>query len=153
MAKHVVASTKRIVDAPAEVVYRYLADMHLQAQFLPPPFYDFKVLEGGKGAGSVISFKIKSAGGVQELRMELSEPEPGRTLVETNIGGRGLVRTFTVTARGKQALVNISSTFEGETGGAGFVEGIIAPRRLHRIYIEELTRLNDYATKQRASLT
>ncbi|WFU05245.1 SRPBCC family protein (plasmid) [Rhizobium sp. CB3171] len=149
MAKHVVASAERTIDAPADDVYRYLADMHLHARFLPPPFYDFQVEEGGVGAGNVVSFKIKSAGGVRELRMEVTEPEPGRTLVQTDIGNSGLVRTFTVTPHGEQALVNITSRFDGETGIAGFVEGLVAPRRLHRIYLQELARLNAYARKQR----
>ncbi|MCP3440697.1 SRPBCC family protein [Bradyrhizobium sp. CCGUVB14] len=113
------------------------------------PFYDFQVEEGGVGAGSVVSFKIKSAGGVRNLRMEITEPERGRILVQADTGSSGLVRTFTVTPHGEQALVNITSRFDGETGIAGFVEGLVAPRRLHRVYVEELTRLNAYAREQR----
>ncbi|MCP3379864.1 hypothetical protein NLM31_05315 [Bradyrhizobium sp. CCGUVB4N] len=45
--------------------------------------------------------------------------------------------------------MNITSRFDGETGIAGFVEGLVAPRRLHRVYVEELTRLNAYAREQR----
>ncbi|MCP3440817.1 SRPBCC family protein [Bradyrhizobium sp. CCGUVB14] len=148
MAKYVVASTERTIDAPADDVYRYLADMHLHARFLPPPFYDFQLEEGGIGAGSVVSFKIKSAGGVRKLRMEITEPEPGRILVQADTGSSGLVRTFTVTPHGEQALVNITSRFDGETGIAGFVEGLVAPLRLHRVYVEELTRLNAYARER-----
>ncbi|MCP3379978.1 SRPBCC family protein [Bradyrhizobium sp. CCGUVB4N] len=149
MAKYVVASAERTIDAPADDVYRYLADMHLHARFLPPPFYDFQLEEGGIGAGSVVSFKIKSAGGVRKLRMEIAEPEPGRILVQADTGSSGLVRTFTVTPHGEQALVNITSRFDGETGIAGLVEGLVAPLRLHRVYVEELTRLNAYAREQR----
>jgi uncharacterized protein YndB with AHSA1/START domain len=149
MTKLVVATAERTIDAPADEVYRYLADKHLHARFLPPPFFDVQVEEGGVGAGSVVSFKIKFAGGVRELRMQITEPEPGRTLVQTDTGDSGLIRTFTVTPQGKQAMVNITSEFDGETGVAGFVEGIIAPRRLHRAYNEELARLNAYARQQR----
>jgi uncharacterized protein YndB with AHSA1/START domain len=81
MTKVVAASAERTIGAPADEVYRYLADMNLQARFLPPPFYDFQVEEGGTGAGSVVRFKIDFAGGVRELRMQVTEPEPGRTLV------------------------------------------------------------------------
>jgi uncharacterized protein YndB with AHSA1/START domain len=42
MAK-VFASAEGKIDAPAEEVYRYLADMHLHSRFLPPPFYDYQV--------------------------------------------------------------------------------------------------------------
>jgi hypothetical protein len=96
-----------------------------------------------------VSFKIKFAGGVRELRMQVTEPEPGRTLVQTDTGGSGLVTTFTVTPHREQALVNITSSFDGETGVAGLIEGIIAPRRLHRVYVKELAHLNAYAGEQR----
>jgi uncharacterized protein YndB with AHSA1/START domain len=150
MAHTVVASAERTIDAPADEVYRHLTDMHLHSRFLPPPFYDFQVEEGGVGAGSVARFKIDFAGGVRELRMQVTEPEPGRTLVQTDTGGSGLVTTFTVTPRSEQALVNITSRFHGETGVAGFVERIIAPRRLHRVYGKELARLDAHAREQRA---
>ena len=45
--------------------------------------------------------------------------------------------------------MNITSRFDGETGAAGFVERIVAPRRLHRIYAKELARLDAYAHEQR----
>src|SRR5262249_17076451 len=120
MAK-VVASAERTIAAPAGDVYRYLADMQLQSRFLPPPFFDYQVEQGGVGEGSVVRFKIKFAGGVRELRMQVTEPEPGRTLVQTDTEGSGLVRTFTVTPQGERALVNITSSFDGESGVAGFV--------------------------------
>ena len=44
--------------------------------------------------------------------------------------------------------MNITSSFDGETGVAGFVEGIIAPRRLHHIYAKELDRIDAYAREQ-----
>ena len=145
----VVASAERTIDAPADEVYEYLADTQLHSRLLPPPFYDFQV-EQGVGTGSAIRFKINFAGGVRELRMKVTEPEPGRTLVQADTNGSGLVTTFTVTPQGERALVNITSSFDGETGVAGFVERIIAPPRLHRVYAEELTRLDGYAREQRA---
>jgi hypothetical protein len=148
MAHIVAASAERTIDAPADQAYQYLADMHLHSRLLPPPFYDFQVEEGG--TGSVVRYKINFARGVRELRMQVTEPEPGRTLVHADTGGSGLVTTFTVTPQGGQALVTITSRFDGETGVAGLVERIIAPRRLHRVYAEELARLDAYAREQRA---
>ena len=144
----VTASAERTINAPADKIYRYLADMQLHTRFLPAPFYDYKVEQGGIGAGSIVSFKIKFAGGVRELRMDVTEPQPGRTLVHTDSAGSGLVTTFTVTPQDDHALVNITSSFDGETGVAGFVEAIIAPRRLHHIYAKELDRIDAYAREQ-----
>ncbi|MDT0433308.1 MULTISPECIES: SRPBCC family protein [Streptomyces] len=144
MTHVVAASAERTIDAPADQVYRYLADTQLHSRFLPPPFYDFHVEETG-----AFRYKIDFAGGVRELRMQVTEPEPGRTLVHADKGGSGLVTTFTVTPRGGQALVDIASRFDGESGVAGFVERIVAPRRLHRVYGKELARLDAYAREQR----
>lgn len=149
MAHVVVGSAARTIDAPAGEVYRYLADMHLHARFLPTPFYDCQVVEGGTGTGSVVQYKIDFAGGVRVIRMRVTEPEPGRTLVQTDTGGSGLVTTFTVTPQGAQALVNVTASFDGESGVAGFVERIVAPRRLHRIYAKELAGFDAYAREQR----
>jgi hypothetical protein len=81
------------------------------------------------------------------------EPEPGRTLVQTDTGSSGLITTFTVTPQDERALVNITSSFDGESGVAGFVERIIAPRRLHRVYVKELARIDAYAREQRVGYT
>src|SRR5215468_12073416 len=97
MAHIVAASAERTIDAPADEIYRYLADLQLHSRFLPPPFYDFQVEEGGVGTGSVVRFKINFAGGVREFRMLVTEPEPGRTLIQADTSGSGLVTTFTVT--------------------------------------------------------
>ena len=126
-------------------VYQYLADMHVHARLLPRPFYDFQVEEGGVGAGSVVGFKISFAGGVRQLRMQVSEPEPGRTVVQTDTSGSGLVITFHRDPATRAGAGEHHLHFNGETGVAGFVERIIAPRRLHRVYTEELARLNAHA--------
>ena len=45
-----------------EQVYSYLADMNLHQRFLPPAFSDFKIEQGGVGAGTVTSFKVTAGG-------------------------------------------------------------------------------------------
>jgi uncharacterized protein YndB with AHSA1/START domain len=149
MAHTVAASAERTIDAPAEEVYRYLTDMHLHAKFLPTPFYECEVVEGGVGAGSVIQITIDFAGGAKVIRMQATEPEPGRTLVLTDTNGSGLVTTYIVTPQGQQSLVSVTATFDGESGIAGFVERIVAPRRLHGIYTKQLDAFGAHARDQR----
>lgn len=149
MAK-VTASAEREIDAPAAEVYGYLADMHTHQRFLPPAFSDFHVEEGGVGEGTVTRFKITAGGRTREYRMRVSEPSPGRTLVETDTGS-SLVTTFTVDPRGQKSLVNISTTWDGAGGVGGFFERTFAPRAMHRLYLDELNRLNEYALAQRSS--
>ena len=149
MAK-VEASAERVIDAPADEVYSYLADMHAHQRFLPPAYSDFQIEEGGVGEGTVTRFKITAGGRVRDYRMRVTEPTPGRTLVETDTGS-SLVTTFTVEPRDAKSLVRIATNWDGAAGIGGFFERAFAPRALHRIYLDELERLNAYARDQQSS--
>jgi uncharacterized protein YndB with AHSA1/START domain len=144
MAK-VVASAERGIDAPADQVYRSLADMHQHPRFLPPAFTDFEVEEGGVGAGTITRFKITAGGRTRSYRMQVSEPVPGQTLVEADTGS-SLVTTFNVTARDGGSQVAITTSWDGASGIGGFFERTFAPRALRRLYLDQLDRLNAYAT-------
>jgi len=149
MAK-VVASAERDIDAPADEVYRYLADMHQHQRFLPPAFSDFQVEQGGIGAGTVTRFKITAGGRTRSYHMQVSEPVPGRTLVEADTDS-SLVTTFTVTPRDGKSLVNITTSWDGAQGIGGFFERTFAPRAVRRLYLDELDRLNTYAAQRHAA--
>jgi uncharacterized protein YndB with AHSA1/START domain len=149
MAK-VAASAERTIDAPADEVYGYLADMHQHPRFLPPAFSDFQVVEGGVGAGTVTQFKVTAGGRTREYRTRITEPEPGRTLVETDTRS-SLVTTFNVSPQDGKSLVRISSSWDGAGGIGGFFERTFAPRALRKLFLDELDRLNTYAREQRVS--
>src|SRR5690606_5804373 len=82
---HIHVEESRVIDARPEVVYGLLADYETgHPKILPnPPFIGLKVEQGGRGAGTVIRVWMKVMGSVRESRMVISEPEPGRVLVET----------------------------------------------------------------------
>ena len=147
MAK-VDASAERTIDAAAGQVYGYLADMHRHPSFLPPEFSDFQVEEGGVGAGTITSFAVTAGGRTRNYRMRVTEPEPGRTLVESDANS-SLVTTFRVEPQGDKSLVRISTSWDGASGIGGFFERTFAPRAMRRIYLDELDRLNTYARDQR----
>ena len=149
MAK-VEASAERTIDAPADQVYGYLADMHQHPQFLPPAFSDFRVEEGGVGTGSVTRFAVTAGGRTRNYRMRVTEPDPGRTLVESDANS-SLVTTFHVEPQGGKSLVRISTSWDGASGIGGFFERTFAPRALHRMFLDELERLNTYAVDQRSA--
>lgn len=87
------------VDAPADTVYRCVADMREHhPRFLPPQFSGFRVESGGVGAGTITRFTVTAGGRARELRMQVAEPEPGRILTESDTGSN-LVITFVVTRR------------------------------------------------------
>jgi hypothetical protein len=124
--------------------------MHQHPRFLPPAFSDFKVEEGGVGAGTVTSFAVTAGGRTRNYRMRVAEPEPGRTLVESDANS-SLVNTFNVEPQGDKSLVRISTSWDGAAGIGGFFERTFAPRALQRMFLDELERLNAYALDQRSS--
>ncbi len=107
MARNVV-SAEGTVGAPADTVYRYLADMRdHHPRFLPPAFSDFRVESGGVGAGTVTRFTMTAGGRTRQYRMKVAEPEAGRVLTESDMDSSA-VTTFTVSAQGGASLVRIS---------------------------------------------
>jgi uncharacterized protein YndB with AHSA1/START domain len=143
-------SAEKTIAAPAETVYGYLADMSVHPRFLPPAFSDFQVESGGVGAGTITRFKMTAGGRTRDYRMQVSEPDPGRVLVESD-SSSSLVTTFTVTPEGDSSRVQISTTWNGAGGVGGFFERMFAPRTMHGIYMDELERLDEYARRQRTA--
>jgi hypothetical protein len=142
-------SAQERISAPADTVYRYIADHHdHHPHFLPPAFSDFEVVSGGVGAGTVTTFKVTAGGRTREYRMRVDEPEPGRVLTESDTGS-SLVTTTTVSPRGGASLVQISTAWDGAGGIGGVFERMFAPRVMQAIYADGLERLNVYARGQR----
>jgi Polyketide cyclase / dehydrase and lipid transport len=140
-----------MVNAPADTVYGYIADMREHhPRFLPSAFSDFQVESGGVGAGTVTRFKVTAGGRTREYRMTVAEPEPGRVLTESDIGSSLITRT-TVTPQGDTSRVEISTSWQGAGGIGGFFERIFAPKALRGIYEDELRRLDAYAREQHDS--
>lgn len=145
----IVVSAQGIVDAPADTVYGYIADMREHhPHFLPTEFSDFQVDAGGVGAGTITRFNVTAGGRTRAYRMQVAEPEPGRILTESDTGS-SLITTYTVTPRGDASLVQISTGWDGAGGIGGFFERMFAPRVMRGIYEDELTRLDAYARERR----
>jgi uncharacterized membrane protein len=143
-------SAEGTVDAPADTVYGYLADMREHhPRFLPPAFSDVEVESGGVGAGTIVRFKVTAGGRTREYRMTLAEPEAG-VLTETD-SNSSLVTTFTVTPEAGASRVRISTSWQGAGGVGGFFERLFAPRVMRGIYADELERLNTYARERAAA--
>jgi uncharacterized protein YndB with AHSA1/START domain len=147
----IMASAEGTVDAPAETVYRYIADMREHhPRFLPPAFSDFRVESGGVGAGTITRFKVTAGGRTREFRTKVAEPEPGRVLTESDTNSSS-VTTFTVSPQGVASLVRISTSWDGAGGIGGVFERMFAPRVMRAIYADELKRLDAYARERRSA--
>lgn len=132
------------IAAPADVVYHCLADYrehHRPEGFLPPAFSDFEIHEGGVGAGTRASWSTTVGGQTRRMTAVITEPKPGRVLLET---GTGVTTTFTVTPSGSGSDVRIDSVFD-EPGVGGLLLRLFIGRTLGPIYADELARLDAYA--------
>ena len=144
-------SAERTIEAPAETVYRYLADAREHHhRFLPPAFSEFEVESGGVGAGTITTFKLTAGGRTRAYRMRMAEPEPGRVLTESDTGS-SLVTTFTVVPKGTESRVTVLTAWDGAGGIGGLFEKMFAPKVMRGIYLDELERLNVYARERSAS--
>jgi hypothetical protein len=141
-------SAEAVIAVPAAAAYAVLADYKDgHARILPrPPFVDLVVEEGGFGAGTVIRFRMKLFGVTRTMRAAVTEPEPGRVLVETDLGG-DVVTTFTVepVEDGRRARVTIAT--EIEIGGRvlGWLRRRFIDRSLRPVYLREIANLEAVA--------
>lgn len=139
------ASAERRIDAPARRVYAYIADFRQHhPNFLPPQFSDLEIECGGVGAGTVHRFRMTLGGRTTQYRVRVGEPQPGRVLIESD-PSRRMLTTFTVEPEPDGGCrVRIKTRWYSD-GFQGLVERIVAPRKLRRVYRDELALLDRYA--------
>jgi len=145
---HIVSASADL-DAPADRVYRVVADYREgHPRIIPrPPFISLEVEEGGYGAGTVIRCTMKLASMQSTFRAAVTEPEPGRRLVETDLAG-GPVTTFTCEplADGR-TRATISTVLQRNGRTVGLIERWIIVRFLRKVYQEELRLLEAEAKR------
>jgi hypothetical protein len=140
-------SAERLIDAPADVVYACIADYrhhHRPGGFLPPAFHDFTIDRGGVGAGTVMTFKVTLGGRTRTMTHTVTEPEPGRVLIE---GDDRDQTTFTVEPAGHQCRVRFDTQLDAR-GLEGLLTRLFATRLMKPLYDDELARLERSAQAQ-----
>jgi len=139
-----------MIDAPASGIYRMIADYRQGHPRIVPPRYfkNLKVVEGGYGNGTVIEFDMMAFGATQHARARVTEPEPGRVLVETDLD-RGYVTTFTVSPVQGSARVTISTELTVRSGILGEIQRWIFRAYLHRVYRAEFAQLTKVMGERR----
>ena len=145
---YTVTRTERI-DAPPERIYNIIRDYHHgHPSILPKQFSNLRVVEGGVGAGTKIAFDVTVLGQRQHFVAVVTEPEPGRMLVERNLEPTESVTTFVVDAAagGKGADVTIRTELSQRAGLAGRVERYMTAKVLQSMYAAELRNLSKKST-------
>jgi hypothetical protein len=139
------AHAEKLIGAPPNEVYGVLADYATHHPRIMPPdhFSNLEVESGGVGEGTVFHITARVAGKRDRLHMRVSEPEPGSVLWETNLD-TGVVTEFRVSGNGSgTSLVRMSSEWEAH-GVKGWVDRLLAPRVMHRLFAEQLDQLDEY---------
>lgn len=146
--KHIV-SASALIPARRERVYSLIAnyrDGH--PRILPKQFTNLVVEQGGVGAGTVIRFQMNLMGRKQTFRAAITEPEPGRVLVERYLDPNDAVTTFTMDPGTAPAdcKVTISTELAVRSGILGSIERTLSTLLLRPIYVKELENLARVAT-------
>jgi hypothetical protein len=140
-----------VIDAPAVVANAIIADYRDgHPHILPrPPFVSLDVDEGGVGAGTIIRFRMRMLGTTQEMTATVSEPEPGRVLVESDAAG-DVVTTFTVEPvdGGRKARVKIATDMRGRGWPLGWLQRPVVTRLLRHVYAREIALLGAVAAER-----
>ena len=145
-------SRSETIQAPAARIYGVIADYrHHHQQIVPREYFrKVEVLAGGVGAGTRTRVEMRVLGSTRVFEHVISEPEPGRVLVEADPDGSNAT-TFTVEpVGGEAARVTIATELVGRPGIVGVLERVVSTSMLRRIYRKELGCLARYMAAQAA---
>ena len=135
------------IPAPPERAYAVIADyVNGHPHILPKKYFqNLRVEAGGYGAGTRIQFEMRVLGNTQMLRATITEPEPGRVLVES-YPETGNVTTFLVEPGPDANHCRITfHTKMTVPGFAGWLQQRLVPRLLRPVYREELRNLAEFS--------
>ena len=131
-------TARAFISAPPARVYSIIADYRVaHPRILPGEFQELTVEKGGVGEGTVITFAMRVFGRIQRSRAAITEPEPGRVLVETLLDASGIVTTFTVNAKSGGSEVEIATRIPS----GNWLERKMAAWFLRGVYKKELALL------------
>ncbi len=144
------------INARPEEIYNILADYRVGHPAIVPKAYFVELIveQGGKGAGTVARVRMKVGGKEMSYHLIVSEPEPGRVLMETDMD-TDLVTTFTVDPlnNGSATRLTIVTDFSANPGIKGFFEKLATPPVMRSIYKKELRQIADYVGSKNLSVS
>ena len=128
------AAAERVIAATPERIYGLIADYREgRPKVLPESFVDYRVEQGGLGAGTVVTYTLHAARRQRPYRLEVTEPQPGRVLHEVDTTS-SFTQDWTVEPAEGGARVRIACSWRGAGGIGGFFERTFAPKGVSRLY-------------------
>jgi hypothetical protein len=139
----VVVKKEAVIPARADTIFALLSDYKVQRpKILTPNFRNYHIEKGGKGNGTVVSYRLHAASRERPYHMQVEETIKDQILTERDTNS-SLVTTWSLfpERRGAATRVRITTEWEGSKGIGGFFERTFAPLGLKNIYGKMLQAL------------
>jgi len=147
----IVASAEGTVEAPADTLYRYIADMRdHHPRFLPPGVLGLPGRVRWRGRRHDHAAQADGGRAYPQVPDEdhRARPGPGPDRVRHRLQRGHHLHGL---PQGTASLVQISTAWDGAGGIGGLFERMFAPRVLRAIFTDELSRLDAYAREHRSA--
>lgn len=132
-------STVLINAEPAAVLAAVADYQTVRPKILSSHYSGYQVLEGGQGAGTVVTWKLQATESrVREVKAAVDVA--GHTVIEKDANST-LVSNWTVAPAGPGSSVTLKTSWTGAGGVKGFFEKTFAPLGLRKIQNEVLANL------------
>lgn len=140
------ASSTVLINATPEVVLAAVADYTaVRPKILSPRYSGYRVLEGGQGAGTVVTWKLQATKSrIRDVRANVDVA--GRTVIEKDANS-SMITNWTVAPAGTGSTVTVKTSWTGGAGVKGFFEKTFAPLGLRKIQAEVLENLKKEVEK------
>lgn len=140
------ASSTVLIDAAPETVLAAIADYAtVRPKILSSRYSGYEVLEGGKGAGTVATWKLQATKSrVRDVKANVDVA--GHTVIEKDANS-SMITNWTVSPAGTGSSVTMKTSWEGAGGVGGFFEKTFAPMGLRKIQDEVLANLKTEVEK------
>jgi hypothetical protein len=134
------ASSSIVVTASPDKALAAIADYAtVRPKILSAHYRDYKVVEGGQGAGTVADWTLQATE-KRSRNVHATVSVSGNTVTETDANS-SMVTTWTVAPSGSGSQVTTTTEWNGAGGIGGIFEGIFAPLGLKKIQAEVLGNL------------
>lgn len=134
------ASSTVLINAAPEAVLAAVADYQtVRPKILSSHYSNYSVLEGGQGAGTVVTWKLQATKS-RSREVKASVDVAGKTVIEKDANST-LVTNWTVAPAGTASTVTVKTSWTGAGGVKGFFEKTFAPLGLRKIQDEVLGNL------------
>ncbi|WP_197375196.1 SRPBCC family protein [Mycolicibacterium baixiangningiae] len=133
------SSTVMINAEPAPVLAAVADYQTVRPKILSEHYRDYRVLEGGQGAGTVATWKLQATKSrVRDVKATVDVA--GHTVIEKDANST-LVTNYTVAPAGPGSSVTVKTSWTGAGGVKGFFEKTFAPLGLKKIQAQVLENL------------